>query len=157
MYIVWLGSKGYTCSASCTSPESGAANREPVSERLSSMDSLRLRRPPHMPWNSGRLRVPCLRFQFPVAPPASVHCALSKHGQRLVHSLTLAAGDATAADRMMRKFIAGSPKSVTLNALSHLMSPDTAHPNLSSLALPVILSKPQQFPRILGSMSHSAK
>ncbi|PKI59828.1 pentatricopeptide repeat-containing protein At2g17033 [Punica granatum] len=106
------------------------------------MDSLRLRHPPQLPWNS---RCRCRhrhRHFYPqpqATPPAPVHCALSKQGQRLVHSLTLAAGDAAATDRLMKKFIAGSPKSVALNALSHLLSPGAAQPNLSFLALPFYL------------------
>ncbi|XP_030522801.1 pentatricopeptide repeat-containing protein At2g17033 isoform X2 [Rhodamnia argentea] len=76
-----------------------------------------------------------LRRHEPAAPPAKashIRCALSKHGQRLLRNLSAAAGDAAAADRLMRKFVASSPKSASLNALSHLLP----HPHLSSLALP---------------------
>ncbi|KAI3441186.1 Smr domain-containing protein, partial [Psidium guajava] len=71
----------------------------------------------------------------PAAPPTTashIRCALSKHGQRLLRNLSAAAGDPAAADRLMRKFVASSPKSASLNALSHLLP----HPHLSSLALP---------------------
>ncbi|XP_057966400.1 pentatricopeptide repeat-containing protein At2g17033 [Malania oleifera] len=83
-------------------------------------------RPPS--WNAGR-------------PPAAVRlttkCSLSKQGQRFLSSLAIAADDDAAANRLICKFVASSPKSVALNALSHLLSPATAHPHLSSLALPL--------------------
>ncbi|KAI6701008.1 hypothetical protein NL676_015332 [Syzygium grande] len=74
----------------------------------------------------------------PPLPPSLLRrrqpvCALSKHGQRLLRSLSAAAGDAAAADRLMRKFVASSPKSAALDALSHLLP----HPHLSALALPL--------------------
>ncbi|KAK4798132.1 hypothetical protein SAY86_030458 [Trapa natans] len=104
------------------------------------MDGLRLRYPPHLPWKGGsRRHVHNVRFQFPVVLPVSVQCGLSKQGQRLVQSLALAAGDAAAANRLMKKFIGGSPKSVTLNALSHFMSADAGRHNLNTLAFPFYL------------------
>lgn len=64
-------------------------------------------------------------------------CALSKQGHRFFTSLaTSATGDALVTDRLIRKFIASSSKSVALNALSHLLTPNSSHPHLSSLAFP---------------------
>ncbi|KAF8013424.1 hypothetical protein BT93_I1315 [Corymbia citriodora subsp. variegata] len=77
-----------------------------------------------------------VRRRQPAAPTATaphIRCALSKHGQRLLRSLAAAAGDAAAEDRLIRKFVSSSPKSASLNALSHLLP----HPHLSSLALPL--------------------
>ncbi|KAF3443608.1 hypothetical protein FNV43_RR13296 [Rhamnella rubrinervis] len=39
--------------------------------------------------------------------------------------------------KLIGKFIGSSPKSIALNTLSHLLSPDTSHPHLTSLALPL--------------------
>ncbi|GMH04086.1 hypothetical protein Nepgr_005925 [Nepenthes gracilis] len=65
-------------------------------------------------------------------------CALTKQGQRFLTSIaTVAAGDTSATSRMISKFIASSPKSVSLSTLSHLLSPNTNYPHLSSLALPL--------------------
>jgi len=69
---------------------------------------------------------------------------LTKQGQRFLTKLTTSAA---AADNLIRRFVQGSPKSVVLTTLSHLLSPSTSHPHLSSIALPVstILS-PNPFP-----------
>ncbi|KAF8410352.1 hypothetical protein HHK36_002880 [Tetracentron sinense] len=89
----------------------------------------------------------CLQVSLPLswnhhrqqAPPFVTRCALSKQGQRLLSTLDAAAGDPSAANRLIRKFVASSSKSVSLNALSHLLlsSSNTIHPHLSSLAFPM--------------------
>lgn len=65
-------------------------------------------------------------------------CALSKQGHRFFTSLstTSATNDPLATNRLIRKFIASSSKSIALNALTHLLKPNSSHPHLSSLALP---------------------
>ncbi|XP_058098405.1 uncharacterized protein LOC131243228 isoform X2 [Magnolia sinica] len=65
------------------------------------------------------------RPPFPVVRSS----ALSKHGHRLLSSIRVS--EPTSADSLIRKFVASSSKSVSLNALSHLLSND-----LPSLALP---------------------
>ncbi|KAJ6927183.1 hypothetical protein NC651_011301 [Populus alba x Populus x berolinensis] len=51
---------------------------------------------------------------------------------------TVATRYTSATNRLIKKFVASSPKSTTLNALSHLLSPDsTHHPMLYLLTLPV--------------------
>ncbi|ESW14786.1 hypothetical protein PHAVU_007G017200 [Phaseolus vulgaris] len=59
---------------------------------------------------------------------------LTKQGQRFLTKLTTSAA---AADNLIRRFVQGSPKSVVLTTLSHLLSPSTSHPHLSSIALPL--------------------
>ncbi|XP_058098403.1 pentatricopeptide repeat-containing protein At2g17033 isoform X1 [Magnolia sinica] len=66
------------------------------------------------------------RPPFPVVRSS----ALSKHGHRLLSSIRVS--EPTSADSLIRKFVASSSKSVSLNALSHLLSND-----LPSLALPM--------------------
>lgn len=66
--------------------------------------------------------------------PLLIQCALSKQGQLFLSSV---ARDPSASNRLICKFIASSSKSIALNALSHLLSPTTTHPHLSSLALPL--------------------
>ncbi|XP_043711946.1 pentatricopeptide repeat-containing protein At2g17033 [Telopea speciosissima] len=70
-------------------------------------------------------------------PLSATTCALSKQGHRFFSSLAAAAGDDSSAQRLIRKFVASSSKPIALNALSHLLSSDNIHPNLSSLALPL--------------------
>lgn len=90
---------------------------------------------PHS-WNSKRFRLQLGKSIGPLRLPPS--CALSKQGQRFFTSLaTSATGDPLVTDRLIRKFIASSSKSVALNALSHLLTPNSSHPHLSSLAFPV--------------------
>lgn len=48
---------------------------------------------------------------------------------------TAATGDHSATNRLIRKFVASSPKSITLNVLSNIVSPHTAQPGLCSVAL----------------------
>jgi len=51
---------------------------------------------------------------------------------------TVATRDTSATNRLIKKFVASSPKSTALDALSHLLSPDsTHHPLLYLLTLPV--------------------
>ncbi|KAK3000873.1 hypothetical protein RJ639_021103 [Escallonia herrerae] len=86
-------------------------------------------------WNNQRSH----QGQPPPRLPLVPQCALSKQGHRFLTSLatTSAAHDPSATNRLLRKFVASSSKSVALSALSHLLSPTTSHPHLSSLALPL--------------------
>ncbi|KAK2974307.1 hypothetical protein RJ640_026868 [Escallonia rubra] len=86
-------------------------------------------------WNNQRSH----QRQPPPRLPLAPQCALSKQGHRFLTSLaaTSAADDPYATTRLLRKFVASSSKSVALSALSHLLSPTTSHPHLSSLALPL--------------------
>ncbi|KAJ9189505.1 hypothetical protein P3X46_000790 [Hevea brasiliensis] len=65
--------------------------------------------------------------------------ALSKQGQRFFSSLATAAGDTSATNRLIKKFVAASPKSVALDALSNLLSPHSSYPHLSAFAFPLYL------------------
>ncbi|XP_065860777.1 pentatricopeptide repeat-containing protein At2g17033 [Euphorbia lathyris] len=83
-------------------------------------------------------------FSQPVRPSKklSKKCeALSKQGQRFLSSLATATaeGDISAANRVIKKFVAASPKSIALDALSQLLSPPLSQSNLSSLAFPLYL------------------
>ncbi|XP_024016447.1 pentatricopeptide repeat-containing protein At2g17033 isoform X3 [Eutrema salsugineum] len=62
---------------------------------------------------------------------------LMKQGHRFLSSLSspALAGDPSATNRHIKKFVAASPKSVSLNVLSHLLSAQTSHPHLSFFAL----------------------
>ncbi|PON57217.1 Smr domain containing protein [Parasponia andersonii] len=66
---------------------------------------------------------------------SAIQCALTKQGHRFLSTLSVNAGDPSAANKLIGKFVASSPKSISLNALSHLLSPDTTHPHLTSLSL----------------------
>lgn len=68
--------------------------------------------------------------------PPPVFCELTKQGHRLISSIATAQ-DPSASIGLLRKFVASSSKHVALNTLSHLLSPSTYHPRLSSLAFPV--------------------
>ncbi|KAK7270161.1 hypothetical protein RIF29_23105 [Crotalaria pallida] len=59
---------------------------------------------------------------------------LTKQGQRFLTKLTTTSSNT---DSFIRKFVQGSPKSIVLTTLSHLLSPSTSFPQLSSLALPL--------------------
>uniref|UniRef100_A0A5B6YLB4 Smr domain-containing protein n=1 Tax=Davidia involucrata TaxID=16924 RepID=A0A5B6YLB4_DAVIN len=85
-------------------------------------------------WNHHHLR-------HPQPPMFTTRCALSKQGHRFLSSLaaTTAANDPSATNRIIRKFIQNSSKSVALDTLCHLISPDSTHPHLSSIALPLYL------------------
>ncbi|KAL9347616.1 hypothetical protein Peur_058982 [Populus x canadensis] len=51
---------------------------------------------------------------------------------------TVAIQDTSATNRLIKRFVASSLKSTTLNALSYILSPDfTHHPLLYLLTLPV--------------------
>jgi len=63
-----------------------------------------------------------------------ISTTLTKQGQRFLTKLTTSSA---ATDNLIRRFVQGSPKSVVLTTLSHLLSPSTSYPQLSSLALPV--------------------
>ncbi|EEF41095.1 pentatricopeptide repeat-containing protein, putative [Ricinus communis] len=67
--------------------------------------------------------------------------ALSKQGQRFLSSLAIATtkGDTVATNRLIKKFVAASPKSIALDALSHLLNPHSSHSHLSSLAFTLYL------------------
>lgn len=90
------------------------------------------------------------------APPQKLtpllpKCALTKQAHRFLSTLTTTTtATASATDKLIRKFVASSPKSVALQTLSHLLSPRTSHPHLSSLALPV--STTTQFSFIFCSL-----
>ncbi|XVE67210.1 hypothetical protein DITRI_Ditri08aG0141800 [Diplodiscus trichospermus] len=64
---------------------------------------------------------------------------LTKQGHRFLSSLAATTGpsDPAIANRLIKKFVASSPKSIALNALSHLLSPRNSHPHLSVLAFPL--------------------
>jgi len=71
---------------------------------------------------------------FPVTTIKMETSTLTKQGQRFLTKLTTSSA---ATDNLIRRFVQGSPKSVVLTTLSHLLSPSTSYPQLSSLALPV--------------------
>ncbi|KAL8153800.1 hypothetical protein V2J09_011560 [Rumex salicifolius] len=74
------------------------------------------------------------------SPPLSlnVQCTLTKQGQRFLTSVaSSASGDVSVSNRMITKFVASSPKNVTLSTLIYLLSPNTANSNISSLAFPL--------------------
>lgn len=80
------------------------------------------------------LQLPCNHFQPPGPPPnpiLRVRCALSKQAHRFLTSLSNneAADDTSVSNRLIRKFVQSSSKSISLDALSHLLCP-----HLSSLA-----------------------
>uniref|UniRef100_A0A2N9HHB9 Smr domain-containing protein n=1 Tax=Fagus sylvatica TaxID=28930 RepID=A0A2N9HHB9_FAGSY len=82
------------------------------------------------------------RHQLPKKLTSSpLKCVLTKQAHRFLSTLTTTVGDpsasASATHKLIQKFVASSPKSVSLNALSHLLSPNTSHHHLSALALPL--------------------
>ncbi|KAE9611559.1 hypothetical protein Lal_00011913 [Lupinus albus] len=60
-------------------------------------------------------------------------CTLTKQGERFLTKLATT----SSTDSLIRKFVQGSPKSIALTTLSHLLSPSTSYPQLSSLAVPL--------------------
>ncbi|KAJ4851542.1 hypothetical protein Tsubulata_019456 [Turnera subulata] len=85
----------------------------------------------HVPWKHHRRRLHHRGLR-------GFQCyALSKAGQRFFTLVATKrkAGDTLANSRLIKKFVTSSPKSVALEALSHLLS----HPHLSSLAFPLYL------------------
>ncbi|CAL1372886.1 unnamed protein product [Linum trigynum] len=65
--------------------------------------------------------------------------ALSKQGQRFFSSLAATAVIGGDENRVIKKFVAASPKSIALEALSTLLSPESSHLRISGLALPLYL------------------
>ncbi|KAK4477251.1 hypothetical protein RD792_016465 [Penstemon davidsonii] len=63
-------------------------------------------------------------------------CTLTKQGHRFLSSLATKE-EPLAANGLLRKFIASSSKHVALTTLTHLLSPSTSHPRLSSVAFPL--------------------
>ncbi|GAV86601.1 PPR domain-containing protein [Cephalotus follicularis] len=92
---------------------------------------------PILPWHHHQHREdPQLRMKF----SSRFQCAasLTTRGHRFISTLAAATNEPqVVAHRLISKFVASSPKSVALNALSHLLSLDTSQPHLSSLALPL--------------------
>ncbi|KAF7843727.1 pentatricopeptide repeat-containing protein [Senna tora] len=66
----------------------------------------------------------------------TVESTLTKQGQRFLTKLATS-GDASYINNLIRRFVHSSPKSVSLTTLSHLLSPSTSQPHLSSLAFPL--------------------
>ncbi|CAK7329437.1 unnamed protein product [Dovyalis caffra] len=104
----------------------------------------------HVPWNHhSRRRPQLLPYLSQPPPPLNLStkwhfkcvAAISKQAQRFFSAVvpSLVTGDTSASNRLIKKFVASSPKSITLDALSHLLSPDSTHPLLSSLTLPLYL------------------
>ncbi|KAL5561259.1 hypothetical protein UlMin_031006 [Ulmus minor] len=87
---------------------------------------------PH-PWNHRN------RHRPPSQQPSTLvlQCALTKQGHRFLSTLTVKAGDPSATAKLIGKFVGSTPKSISLNALSHLLAPDTTHPHLTPLAFPL--------------------
>lgn len=90
------------------------------------------------PWNHRRRRH-FLRPTLPLIKCESGGVPLTKQVHRFFSSLTSTAAvdDPATANRLIKKFVASSPKSIALNALSHLLSPRNSHPHLSAIAFPV--------------------
>lgn len=88
-----------------------------------------------------------LREELRTPPPMEVRCMagavvpLMKQSHKFISSLSSPAlsGDPSATNRHIKKFVAASPKSVSLNVLSHLLSPHTSLPHLSFFALSKLL------------------
>lgn len=81
--------------------------------------------------------------------PMEVRCKagavpLMKQSHKFLSSLSspALAGDPSATNRHIKKFVAASPKSASLNVLSHLLSPHLTLPHLSFFALSVSLCFP---------------
>nr|KJB32685.1 hypothetical protein B456_005G255600 [Gossypium raimondii] len=88
-------------------------------------------------WNHRRRH--CLRPTPPLIKCESGGVPLTKQAHRFFSSLTSTAAvdDPATANRLIKKFVASSPKSIALNALSHLLSPRNSHPHLSAIAFPL--------------------
>ncbi|CAJ1977647.1 unnamed protein product [Sphenostylis stenocarpa] len=74
------------------------------------------------------------KWKRPVTKITMESSTLTKQGQRFLTKLTTSTA---ATDNLIRRFVDGSPKSVVLTTLSHLLSPSTSYPHLSPLALPL--------------------
>ncbi|GAB2267728.1 hypothetical protein Dimus_002711 [Dionaea muscipula] len=90
----------------------------------------------------------CIHLQYPPSPrsynspPSSLlaQCGLTRRGQRFLTSIvTTETTDPSAANRKIRKFVASSPKYVSLSTLTHLLSPSSTHPDLAFLTLPLYI------------------
>jgi hypothetical protein len=70
--------------------------------------------------------------------------ATSKEIQRFFSAgvPTITKGATSSTNRLIKKFVASSPESIALDALSHLLSPDFTHPLLPSPTLPVSNNPP---------------
>ncbi|KAH1099141.1 hypothetical protein J1N35_016062 [Gossypium stocksii] len=88
-------------------------------------------------WNHHRRH--CLRPTPPLIKCESGGVPLTKQAHCFFSSLTstAAVNDPATANRLIKKFVASSPKSIALNALSHLLSPRNSHPHLSAIAFPL--------------------
>ncbi|MBA0739160.1 hypothetical protein Gogos_012456 [Gossypium gossypioides] len=88
-------------------------------------------------WNHHRRH--CLRPTPPLIKCESGGVPLTKQAHLFFSSLTSTAAvdDPATANRLIKKFVASSPKSIALNALSHLLSPRNSHPHLSAIAFPL--------------------
>ncbi|KAL5856185.1 hypothetical protein ACOSQ3_006019 [Xanthoceras sorbifolium] len=94
--------------------------------------SLNVCAPP--PWTH---RIRPLRIQDPRPPSCQLPSAsLTKQGERFLSSLVVTR-DPKTASRLISKFVSSSTQHISLNALSHILSPHTTHPRLSSIALPL--------------------
>ncbi|KAK4848768.1 hypothetical protein QYF36_017104 [Acer negundo] len=91
--------------------------------------SLHVCTPPLWTHRLRRQDPPPLSFQLPSA-------SLTKQGERFLFSLAVTR-DPKTTSRLISKFVSSSTKHISLNTLSHLLSPHTTHPHLSSLALPL--------------------
>jgi hypothetical protein len=106
----------------------------------------------HVPLNHHHLshrQQPLPYLSQPTSPPLNLStkwnnfkclAAISKQAQRFFSAVlpTVATRDTSATNRLIKKFVASSPKSIALDALSNLLSPDsTHHPLLYLLTLPV--------------------
>ncbi|KAJ6346244.1 hypothetical protein OIU78_008804 [Salix suchowensis] len=107
----------------------------------------------HVPWNHhlSHRQQPLTFLSQPTSPPLNLStkwnnfkclAAISKQTQRFFSAVlpTVATRDTSATNRLIKKFVASSPKSIALDALSHLLSPNsTHHPLLYFLTLPLYL------------------
>ncbi|KAA0039321.1 PPR protein [Cucumis melo var. makuwa] len=104
---------------------------------------LRLCPPPYVIGDGVRLLLQPLKCldgfrSYPFLPNLQVKCTtLTKQTHRFLSTLstTAATGDQSATNRLIRKFVASSPKSITLSVLSNIVSTHTPQPELCSAAL----------------------
>jgi len=97
---------------------------------------------PHQPPSTTTI----LFSQRPPPLDLSTKClaATSKEVQRFFSAgvPTITKGATSSTNRLIKKFVASSPESIALDALSHLLSPDFTHPLLPSPTLPVSNNPP---------------
>lgn len=109
---------------------------------------LRLCPPPYVIGDGVRLLLQPLKCldgfrSYPFLPNLQVKCTtLTKQTHRFLSTLstTAATGDQSATNRLIRKFVASSPKSITLSVLSNIVSTHTPQPELCSAALTVSMA-----------------